>query len=60
MLYTIHFAFILISYQHADSKESCEVKKEKQEEMKQLKLYVCVCVCREAKNEATYSDIALK
>lgn len=44
MLYTIHFAFILISYQHADSKESCEVKKEKQEEMKQLKLYMCVYV----------------
>lgn len=42
MLYTIHFAFISISYQHADYKESGEVKKEKQEEMKQLKLRVCV------------------
>lgn len=61
MLYTIHIAFISISYQHADYKESGEVKKEKQEEMKQLKLRVCVYVCKkEAKNEATNSDIALK
>lgn len=59
MLYTIHFAFISISYQHADYKESGEVKKEKQEEVKQLKLRVCVCK-KEAKNEATNSDIALK